>query len=150
MTACKRHWTFKQQPPSLRLFPVLPSFGHAASSSGLFWSLDHLWPVCAHVVAPAEIGGRALPQWLTGIIAVSGFLFLTFVFFLVKNAWCDNSSRSVRVSGSINELITAWSHMCVCAQSKCHRGTGKRKRVSHDQWKHIRDQSGHVQVQSPM
>ncbi|XP_029004448.2 PDZK1-interacting protein 1 [Betta splendens] len=43
--------------------------------------------------APAQTGGRALPQWLTGIIAVSGFLFLTFVLFLVKKAWCEKSGR---------------------------------------------------------
>ncbi|XP_069578499.1 PDZK1-interacting protein 1 [Brachyistius frenatus] len=37
---------------------------------------------------------RQLPQWLTGIIAVSCFLFLTFVGFLVKKGWCEESSRS--------------------------------------------------------
>uniref|UniRef100_A0A3Q0RCU9 Uncharacterized protein n=1 Tax=Amphilophus citrinellus TaxID=61819 RepID=A0A3Q0RCU9_AMPCI len=31
---------------------------------------------------------RPLPQWLTGIIAISGFLFLAFVAILVKKAWC--------------------------------------------------------------
>ncbi|XP_070688801.1 PDZK1-interacting protein 1 [Pempheris klunzingeri] len=36
---------------------------------------------------------RLLPQWLTGIIAVVGFLFLTFVGFLVKKAWCEEPSR---------------------------------------------------------
>ncbi|XP_028258997.1 small integral membrane protein 24 [Parambassis ranga] len=36
---------------------------------------------------------RLLPQWLTGLIAVSGFLFLAFVSFLVKKAWCEQSSR---------------------------------------------------------
>ncbi|MEQ2316706.1 hypothetical protein AMECASPLE_035343 [Ameca splendens] len=35
---------------------------------------------------------RLLPQWLTGIIAVSGFLLLTFVGFLVKKVWCEESS----------------------------------------------------------
>ncbi|XP_026200630.1 PDZK1-interacting protein 1 [Anabas testudineus] len=41
----------------------------------------------------AQTSDRLLPQWLTGIIAVSGFLFLTFVGFLVKKAWCEESSR---------------------------------------------------------
>ncbi|XP_068447287.1 PDZK1-interacting protein 1 isoform X2 [Clinocottus analis] len=36
---------------------------------------------------------RLLPQWLTGIIAVAGFLFLTFVTLLVKKAWCEEPSR---------------------------------------------------------
>ncbi|XP_047230985.1 PDZK1-interacting protein 1 isoform X1 [Girardinichthys multiradiatus] len=35
---------------------------------------------------------RLLPQWLTGIIAVSGFLLLTFVGFLVKKFWCEESN----------------------------------------------------------
>uniref|UniRef100_H3CE24 PDZK1-interacting protein 1 n=1 Tax=Tetraodon nigroviridis TaxID=99883 RepID=H3CE24_TETNG len=41
--------------------------------------------------APAE---RALPQWLTGLIAVTGFLFLTFIAFLVNRAWCGKSSTN--------------------------------------------------------
>ncbi|XP_059197123.1 PDZK1-interacting protein 1 [Centropristis striata] len=36
---------------------------------------------------------RLLPQWLTGIIAVVGFLFLSFVGLLVKKAWCEEPSR---------------------------------------------------------
>ncbi|CAJ1059602.1 PDZK1-interacting protein 1 isoform X3 [Xyrichtys novacula] len=36
---------------------------------------------------------RPLPQWLTGLIAVAGFLFLTFVVVLVKKAWCDKPDR---------------------------------------------------------
>ncbi|TNM88087.1 hypothetical protein fugu_006308 [Takifugu bimaculatus] len=35
---------------------------------------------------------RALPQWLTGIIAVAGFLLLAFVALLVNRAWCGKSS----------------------------------------------------------
>ncbi|XP_053178689.1 PDZK1-interacting protein 1 isoform X1 [Scomber japonicus] len=35
---------------------------------------------------------RALPQWLTGLIAVGCFLFLSFVTLLVKKAWCDETS----------------------------------------------------------
>ncbi|KAG7277520.1 hypothetical protein CRUP_030682 [Coryphaenoides rupestris] len=30
---------------------------------------------------------RLLPQWLTGLLAVAGFLFLSFVAFLVNKAW---------------------------------------------------------------
>uniref|UniRef100_A0A3B5QH18 Uncharacterized protein n=1 Tax=Xiphophorus maculatus TaxID=8083 RepID=A0A3B5QH18_XIPMA len=37
---------------------------------------------------------RLLPQWLTGIVAVCGFLILTFIAALVKKVWCE-SSRSV-------------------------------------------------------
>ncbi|KAF3690512.1 Proximal tubules-expressed gene protein [Channa argus] len=44
--------------------------------------------------AQTPISERLLPQWLTGIIAVTSFLFLTFVGFLVKKAWCEESSRS--------------------------------------------------------
>lgn len=47
--------------------------------------------LCAAGRTQAE---RALPQWLTGLIAVTGFLFLTFVAFLVNRAWCGKS-RSV-------------------------------------------------------
>ncbi|KAM9358185.1 PDZK1-interacting protein 1 [Symphorus nematophorus] len=39
------------------------------------------------------VSERPLPQWLTGIIAVSAFLFLAFVSFLVKKAWCEEPSR---------------------------------------------------------
>ncbi|XP_060890062.1 PDZK1-interacting protein 1 [Labrus mixtus] len=46
--------------------------------------------VTAQTVQPSE---RLLPQWLTGIIALVGFLFLTFVVFLMKKAWCDESGR---------------------------------------------------------
>ncbi|XP_024114578.1 PDZK1-interacting protein 1 isoform X1 [Oryzias melastigma] len=35
---------------------------------------------------------RLLPQWLTGIIAVSGFLLLAFIAFVVKKLWCEKSS----------------------------------------------------------
>ncbi|XP_069376117.1 PDZK1-interacting protein 1 [Paralichthys olivaceus] len=36
---------------------------------------------------------RLLPQWLVGIIAVVGFLFLAFVSLLVKKSWCEESNR---------------------------------------------------------
>ncbi|KAG7217547.1 hypothetical protein INR49_021383 [Caranx melampygus] len=42
---------------------------------------------------PRKVSERPLPQWLTGLIAVAGFLFLTFAGFLVKKAWCERSSR---------------------------------------------------------
>ncbi|KAM8744928.1 PDZK1-interacting protein 1 [Acanthopagrus schlegelii] len=45
----------------------------------------------------SEASDRPLPQWLTGIIAVSGFLFLAFVSILVKKAWCDSSREHVSV-----------------------------------------------------
>ncbi|CAL1591686.1 unnamed protein product [Knipowitschia caucasica] len=43
---------------------------------------------------------RPLPQWLTGIIAVVGFLFLTFVVFIVKRAWCEKSKGDASDSES--------------------------------------------------
>ncbi|NP_001007761.1 PDZK1-interacting protein 1 precursor [Danio rerio] len=45
------------------------------------------------VAAQAETAGRALPNWLTGIIAVAVFLFLVFISFLVNKAWCNNPSQ---------------------------------------------------------
>uniref|UniRef100_A0A4W6DQ80 PDZK1 interacting protein 1 n=1 Tax=Lates calcarifer TaxID=8187 RepID=A0A4W6DQ80_LATCA len=47
--------------------------------------------------AQTQVSERLLPQWLTGLIAVSGFLFLTFVGFLVKKAWCEESSRGMTI-----------------------------------------------------
>ncbi|KAL6108564.1 uncharacterized protein ACO6RY_19066 [Pungitius sinensis] len=43
--------------------------------------------------AQTKMEERVLPQWLTGIIAVSGFLFLAFVGFMVKKAWCEEPRR---------------------------------------------------------
>ncbi|XP_054915084.1 PDZK1-interacting protein 1 isoform X2 [Poeciliopsis prolifica] len=37
---------------------------------------------------------RLLPQWLTGIVAVCGFLILTFIAALVKKVWCKSSRSS--------------------------------------------------------
>ncbi|XP_034564259.1 PDZK1-interacting protein 1 isoform X2 [Notolabrus celidotus] len=55
-------------------------------------------------VKPVE---RLLPQWLTGLIAVVGFLFLTFVLFLVNRAWCDKSDRSTSAEAVIeNDIMT--------------------------------------------
>uniref|UniRef100_A0A3P9K7H6 Uncharacterized protein n=1 Tax=Oryzias latipes TaxID=8090 RepID=A0A3P9K7H6_ORYLA len=54
-------------------------------------------PVCYWLLVLLGPKQRLLPQWLTGIIAVSGFLLLTFIAFVVKKVWCEKSSRSVRV-----------------------------------------------------
>uniref|UniRef100_A0A3B5KA63 Uncharacterized protein n=1 Tax=Takifugu rubripes TaxID=31033 RepID=A0A3B5KA63_TAKRU len=56
---------------------------------------------------------RALPQWLTGIIAVAGFLLLAFVALLVNRAWCGKSSSKgidnayANVAFSADEKVTA-------------------------------------------
>ncbi|XP_026178911.1 PDZK1-interacting protein 1 isoform X2 [Mastacembelus armatus] len=59
--------------------------------------------------AQTNVSERLLPQWLTGIIAVVAFLFLTFVSFLVKKAWCDESSggRSAAKAEGVNECATS-------------------------------------------
>ncbi|KAK6320586.1 PDZK1-interacting protein 1-like [Coregonus clupeaformis] len=56
-------------------------------------SIVVLWLMLTLGVGTAQIDKveRALPQWLTGIIAVTGFLFLIFVAFLVNKAWCQDS-----------------------------------------------------------
>ncbi|XP_020512917.1 PDZK1-interacting protein 1 [Labrus bergylta] len=56
--------------------------------------------VTAQTVQPSE---RLLPQWLTGIIALVGFLFLTFVVFLMKKAWCDESGRKKSSAEAVTE-----------------------------------------------
>lgn len=70
--------------------------------------------------------GRVLPQWLTGIIAVSIFLFLVFVTFLVNRAWCGKSSRSVRWSNvvALHRLKTKCSNKCLCV---CVQGSDCRQ-----------------------
>lgn len=45
------------------------------------------------VAAQAERAEQALPNWLTGIIAVGVFLFLIFIAFLVNKAWCETPSK---------------------------------------------------------
>ncbi|XP_026054162.1 PDZK1-interacting protein 1 [Carassius auratus] len=50
------------------------------------------------VTAQAEKAEQALPNWLTGIIAVGVFLFLIFVAFLVNKAWCETPSKPEAVS----------------------------------------------------
>ncbi|XP_034054418.1 PDZK1-interacting protein 1 [Gymnodraco acuticeps] len=51
----------------------------------------------AAVTAQAAQSDRALPQWLTGIMALCGFLFLSFVGFLVKKAWCEEPRKKSTV-----------------------------------------------------
>ncbi|KAF7703027.1 PDZK1-interacting protein 1 [Silurus meridionalis] len=55
------------------------------------------------VTAQAESAARALPNWLTGIIAVSVFLFLVFVAFLVNKVWFEDSSQEEKVTVIPNE-----------------------------------------------
>ncbi|KAM6939369.1 PDZK1-interacting protein 1 isoform 1-T2 [Lycodopsis pacificus] len=57
--------------------------------------------------AQTQMSERLVPQWLTGLIAVTGFLFLAFVGVLVKKAWCEEPSRkktSVELVGD-NEFV---------------------------------------------
>ncbi|KAK9967610.1 hypothetical protein ABG768_001996 [Culter alburnus] len=49
------------------------------------------------LVAAQEKAEQALPNWLTGIIAVGVFLFLVFILFLVNKAWCETPSKSEAV-----------------------------------------------------
>ncbi|XP_022525346.2 PDZK1-interacting protein 1 [Astyanax mexicanus] len=51
--------------------------------------------------AQAEKAERALPNWLTGIIAVAVFLFLVFIAFLVNKAWCETRSDSQEVKTEV-------------------------------------------------
>uniref|UniRef100_A0AAQ5Y7P9 Uncharacterized protein n=1 Tax=Amphiprion ocellaris TaxID=80972 RepID=A0AAQ5Y7P9_AMPOC len=48
------------------------------------------------ISGPPVPNNRPLPQWGVGLIAVSGFLFLSFVVLLVKKAWTRNGVESVR------------------------------------------------------
>ncbi|PWA26159.1 hypothetical protein CCH79_00020779, partial [Gambusia affinis] len=52
----------------------------------------------------ASLPERLLPQWLTGIVAVCGFLILTFIAALVKKVWCESSSRSSNVDAAFAEI----------------------------------------------
>uniref|UniRef100_A0A3Q2E3X5 Uncharacterized protein n=1 Tax=Cyprinodon variegatus TaxID=28743 RepID=A0A3Q2E3X5_CYPVA len=64
--------------------------------------------------APSTHFERALPQWLTGIVAVCGFLVLTFMAFLVKKVWCENPKAPVRFnpySTSLESIRTTCSNM---------------------------------------
>lgn len=81
---------------------------------------------------------RVLPQWLTGIIAVSIFLFLVFVTFLVNRAWCGKSSRSVRWSNvaALHRLKTKCSNKClyVCVQKGDWRRVPERRPANVIHW----------------
>ncbi|XP_030584038.1 PDZK1-interacting protein 1 isoform X2 [Archocentrus centrarchus] len=56
---------------------------------------------------PSHTNERPLPQWLTGIIAISGFLFLAFVAILVKKAWCEKPYRSSIEEERENEFVNS-------------------------------------------
>ncbi|XP_054452684.1 PDZK1-interacting protein 1 isoform X2 [Anoplopoma fimbria] len=62
---------------------------------GKLWAVISclLLSVGAVTAQGAQNSKRLLPQWLTGLIAVSGFLFLIFVIFLVKKAWFEEPKR---------------------------------------------------------
>ncbi|XP_044054910.1 PDZK1-interacting protein 1 [Siniperca chuatsi] len=66
------------------------------------WLLLTVGAVAAQT-AQTQISENLLPQWLTGIIAVSAFLFLSFVGLLVKKAWCEESSRRKTSVESLRE-----------------------------------------------
>lgn len=93
---------------------------------------DGLWSdVCYLYLSAHTETERVLPQWLTGIIAVSIFLFLVFVTFLVNRAWCGKSSRSVRCSNvvALHQLKTKCSNKCLCVcvqQGDCRRVPDRR------------------------
>ncbi|KAK3533129.1 hypothetical protein QTP70_008805 [Hemibagrus guttatus] len=55
------------------------------------------------VTAQAGSVERALPNWLTGIIAVAVFLFLVFIAFVVNKAWCKDSSQEDKASVTTSE-----------------------------------------------
>uniref|UniRef100_A0A667XIS0 PDZK1-interacting protein 1 n=1 Tax=Myripristis murdjan TaxID=586833 RepID=A0A667XIS0_9TELE len=68
-----------------------------------------------------QADGRLLPQWLTGIIAVVAFLFLTFVVFLVNKAWCQTPrfmSGTSRPPGRPERNVKL--HMRKSVKSGCH------------------------------
>ncbi|KAJ8395505.1 hypothetical protein AAFF_G00032390 [Aldrovandia affinis] len=59
------------------------------AAAGFLWVLFTLDTVSAQ----QGTSTRALPNWLTGIIAVVVFLFLVFIAFLVNRAWCSKPSQ---------------------------------------------------------
>ncbi|XP_051803320.1 PDZK1-interacting protein 1 [Acanthochromis polyacanthus] len=54
--------------------------------------------VVGGVTAQTGSPARLLPQWGVGLLAVAGFLFLSFVVLLVKKAWFENPNRRRRNS----------------------------------------------------
>lgn len=93
---------------------------------------------------------RLLPQWLTGIIAVSIFLFLVFVGVLVNKAWCEESSRSVmgtsRFLIRVKDLKKIMCFPDICLQQEDPSGVRERKCIRLDGWKHLRLHAGLSQV----
>lgn len=74
---------------------------HGAATASCSWLAAGVWAasgpgqtrarLTSDLCAGPSQGERALPQWLTGLVAVTGFLFLTFIAFLVNRAWCGTS-----------------------------------------------------------
>ncbi|XP_052394366.1 PDZK1-interacting protein 1 [Carassius gibelio] len=62
----------------------------------LHWLVLTLGLVAGQAEIP-EKAEQALPNWLTGIIAVAVFLFLVFIAFLVNKAWCKTPSEAEAV-----------------------------------------------------
>ncbi|XP_072517205.1 PDZK1-interacting protein 1, partial [Salminus brasiliensis] len=61
-------------------------------------------PLLLHGVSRlSEKAERALPNWLTGIIAVAVFLFLVFIAFLVNKAWCETPSQELKAEVTSTE-----------------------------------------------
>ncbi|XP_066503378.1 PDZK1-interacting protein 1 [Hoplias malabaricus] len=72
----------------------------AKLTPGLFWLL--LTPGLSSAQGKSsKYVDRALPNWLTGIIAVAVFLFLVFIAFLVNKAWCETRSNSQEVKAEV-------------------------------------------------
>ncbi|XP_054452683.1 PDZK1-interacting protein 1 isoform X1 [Anoplopoma fimbria] len=84
---------------------------------GKLWAVISclLLSVGAVTAQGAQNSKRLLPQWLTGLIAVSGFLFLIFVIFLVKKAWFEEpkSDSGGRKERHTIELGTMWKKTSV-------------------------------------
>lgn len=76
-------------------------------AAALLWFL-----LMAETVSAQEAVARALPNWLTGIIAVAVFLFLVFVGFLVNKAWFGDrqESKAVPVPSTEDYAMTNGKH----------------------------------------
>ncbi|XP_023809845.1 proximal tubules-expressed gene protein isoform X4 [Oryzias latipes] len=96
---------------------------------------------------------RLLPQWLTGIIAVSGFLLLTFIAFVVKKVWCEKSSR--RRNSRDSETAPAVNHYDMSLRGvrrksstdentyeACEASTDERRRDDHGEYENVKSK-GH-------
>ncbi|XP_065101431.2 PDZK1-interacting protein 1 [Paramisgurnus dabryanus] len=62
----------------------------------IYWLFLTFGPVAAQ----ADKVEQALPNWLTGIIAVAVFLFLVFIAFLVNKAWFETPSKPEAVNSN--------------------------------------------------